>query len=265
MAGVQIPILMYHSIGESGSPPFCRYAVSLRSFEAQVRFLRDNGYRALTVSGLVQALDGQNATLPKRPVVLTFDDGFADFYEVALPVLARHGVTATLYVVSGAVGGTSEWLSKIGEGGRRIVTWSQLADIERSGIEVGAHSVTHAALDLLPLDRARGEIAGCKRALEDALGCQIASFAYPFGYQNANVRRIVQEGNFSSACVVRYGMSSPSDDRFALPRYLVHDNWDAESLAAVLEGRPPLISNLYQRARSRAWGAVRRSVQGFYQ
>ena len=169
MSAEQIPILMYHSIDDSCSSRFRRFAVSPRSFKAHVRYLSDSGYQTLTVSELIEAMDGR-AVMPPKPVVLTFDDGFADFYEAALPILTEFGQTVTLYVVSGAVGGSSAWLSGIGEGTRRMVSWAQLDEIRRSGIEIGAHTATHAALDLLSLEEARQEIAVSKRDLEDRLG-----------------------------------------------------------------------------------------------
>ena len=264
MSAEQIPILMYHSIDEACSSRFRRFTVSPSSFKAHVRYLSDSGYQTLTVSELIEAMDGR-AVMPSKPVVLTFDDGFADFHEAALPILTEFGHTVTLYVVSGAVGGFSAWLSGIGEGTRRMVSWAQLDEIRRSGIEIGAHTATHAALDLLSLDEARQEIAVSKRDLEDRLGTDVSSFAYPFGYQNGAVRQIVQREGYSSACAVRYAMSSIADDRFALSRHIALDSWDRDALGAVLQGRPPLIPNLYEQTRSRAWSAIRQSVRSFYQ
>ena len=151
MPAEQIPILMYHSIDEGCSSRFRRFTVDPSSFRAHVQYLSDNGYQTVTVSELIEAMDGR-AVMPRKPVVLTFDDGFADFHEAALPILIEFGHTATLYVVSGAVGGFSAWLAGIGEGTRRMVSWSQLEEIRKSGIEIGAHTSTHAALDLLSLE-----------------------------------------------------------------------------------------------------------------
>jgi peptidoglycan/xylan/chitin deacetylase (PgdA/CDA1 family) len=263
MAAVRIPILMHHSIDERCSPRIRRFAVSASNFTAHVRFLCENGYHALTVSGLIDALDGKG-TLPEKPVVLTFDDGFADFYDAALPILHEFGQLATLYVVSGAVGRTSEWLSDISEGARRMLSWPQLDEIRRAGIEIGAHSVTHAALDMLCPEMARQEIATSKRDLEDHLGDEVRSFAYPFGYQNAGIRITVQEEGYSSACAVGYATSSSADDRFALSRHIALHGWDCEALAAVLAGRLPLFPNLYDKTKSRVWRIARQSVRSFY-
>ena len=264
MFGPKIPILMYHSISAGCGPRFQRFAVSPAAFREHARFLSAHGFQSLTVSQLVAALDGE-AALPPKPVVLTFDDGFADFYEAALPILLEFGLTATLYVVSGAIGGTSDWLAGIGEGDRRLVGWRQLDEIRRSGIEIGAHTVTHAALDLLPIGAAKAEIARSKRDLEEGLGASVLSFAYPFGYYNEDVRGLVKDQGYASACAVRYAMSSLADDRFALARHIALDGWDGETLGNVLAGHPPTLSNFYDQTRSRAWSAVRQSVRRFSQ
>ena len=260
---LQIPILMYHSVSDACAPRFRRFAVRPATFEAQMRYLSEQGFTTLTVSGLIEAMSGR-AALPRKPVVLTFDDGFADFYEAALLVLRRYGQTATLYVVSGAVGKTSTWLEGIGEGKRPMATWSNLVEIQKCGVEIGAHTVSHAALDLLPAAAARDEIANSKRMLEDGLGCPVSTFAYPFGYQTAAVRDVVKAEGYSSACAVRYKMCTPQDDRFALPRHIALDSWDSKTFAAVLEGRPQRLPNFLDRTRSHAWRAARRAVGSFY-
>jgi peptidoglycan/xylan/chitin deacetylase (PgdA/CDA1 family) len=262
-SALQIPILMYHSVSDACAPRFRRFAIRPGTFEAQMRYLSEQGFTTLTVSGLIEAMSGR-AALPRKPVVLTFDDGFADFYEAALPVLQRYGQTATLYVVSGAVGKTSTWLEGIGEGKRPMATWSNLIEIQKCGVEIGAHTVSHAALDLLPAAAARDEIANSKRMLEGGLGCPVSSFAYPFGYQNATVRGVVKAEGYSSACAVRYKMCTPQDDRFALPRHIALDSWDSKTFAAVLEGRPQRLPNFLDRTRSHAWRAARRAVGSFY-
>jgi peptidoglycan/xylan/chitin deacetylase (PgdA/CDA1 family) len=260
---LQIPILMYHSVSDACAPRFRRFAVRPATFEAQMRYLSEQGFTTLTISDLIEAMSGRVA-MPRKPVVVTFDDGFADFYEAALPVLQQYGQTATLYVVSGAVGKTSTWLDSIGGGARPMVSWSNLIEIQKCGIEIGAHTVTHAALDLLPTAAVKDEIANSKRMLEDGLGRPVVSFAYPFGYQNATVRDVVKAEGYSSACAVQYRMCVPHDDPFALPRHIALDGWDNKTFAAVLEGRPQRFPNFLDRTRSHAWRAARRAVGSFY-
>ena len=154
-----IPILLYHSISDTASERFRRWTVRPEQFAAQVAHLRARSYTPLTVAQLAAATARNPADLPPRPVVLTFDDGFADFYDRALPVLQEHRFTATLYVTTGFVGGTSRWLRSAGEGERPMLTWVQLRELRTSGIECGAHSHSHRPLDVLPRRVALDEIA----------------------------------------------------------------------------------------------------------
>ncbi|MBV9229057.1 MAG: polysaccharide deacetylase family protein, partial [Chloroflexi bacterium] len=141
---------------------------------------------------MVQARAQNGEELPPQPIVLTFDDAYADFYTNALPALQTYGFVATLYVPTVFVGGTSRWLEYLGEGSRPLLSWSQLAEISACGIECGAHSHTHPALDMLSFSKAQDEIVRCKCLLEDHLGQQTSSFAYPYGYYNTRVRQMVR-------------------------------------------------------------------------
>jgi peptidoglycan/xylan/chitin deacetylase (PgdA/CDA1 family) len=251
-----VPILMYHSIDERVSPKFARFAVSPSRFRAQLEVLKDMGYRTLSVTEMVMMrLAG---TLPdERFVVITFDDGFADFALNAWPLLMMYGFTATLYVTAGLVGWTSRWLEAAGEGRRPLVTWDQLRDIADSGIEIGAHTMTHPALDMIDPAMAMSEIRGSKEVIQNQLGRRVESFAYPFGYKNAAVCRMVADAGFTSACGVRYAMSDKSDDPFCLARYIVPGNMSLAEFTGTIQGRPPRLANLRDRARSAVWSTIR--------
>jgi peptidoglycan/xylan/chitin deacetylase (PgdA/CDA1 family) len=222
--------------------------------------LRQNHYTTLAVTQFVDATQRAGSALPERPVVLTFDDGFADFYANALPILTQYGFTATLYIATAFVGGASLWLRHLGESTRAILNWDQLMTINASGIECGAHGHRHVQLDLLPPAEARDEVTRCKSVLEEQLGCAVSSFAYPFGYYNASVQRAVQEAGFSSACAVRYTMSSTADDPFALSRLIVAAGTSIQRFDALLAGRGPVIRSGYERGRALAWHWVRRCL-----
>jgi peptidoglycan/xylan/chitin deacetylase (PgdA/CDA1 family) len=256
MTEQRVPILMYHSVSFECAPRFAPFAVTPIEFDAQMRHLRECGYSALTVTELVAAY-ADAAMLPARPVVLSFDDGFRDFLTEALPTLSRYSLTATLYVVSGRVGGTSEWLESIGEGRRPLADWRELRDIAAAGIEIGGHSVSHAGLDRLPIGEASEEIGSCRAALEQGLGCAIETFAYPFGHENDAIRRMVRGAGYSSACAVRYAASSPRDDRFALARHIVRRGADIPRFDRILSDAVPFFPRAIDRARSRAYAAVR--------
>ncbi|MGP0093337.1 MAG: polysaccharide deacetylase family protein [Xanthobacteraceae bacterium] len=254
-----VPILMYHSISTGGSRGFRRFAVAPRLFEEHVRVMRDQGHATLSVGDLVEHRISGAAPL-RRPVVLTFDDGFDDFYTAAMPILTKYNVAATLYVVSGCVGATSRWLAR--EGNRAMLSWSRLAELRKLGIEIGAHTMTHKALDTIPAAEARAEIEGSKRDLEDRLGEPVTSFAYPFGFYSKRVREMVIAAGFTSACAVRYGSSPLHDDRFALARHIARHDASAEDIGAILAGRSPAAALLYDRARSNAWKLVRQAWHG---
>jgi len=222
-----IPILMYHSISQPVRLRLRALCVPPVSFAAQVDYLYRNEYTLLNVTQLVHALTGK-AALPERPVVLTFDDGYADFYHHALPVLSRYNLPATLYIATGLVGRTNPWDSA------SMLTWKQIAEISSSGIECGAHTHNHPKLDTLPAAMARNEIKHSKDLLEQHLGQEVSSFCYPYGYYTADVRRLVKEAGFTSACATKYVMSSNTADHFTLERLMVFPNMNIRAFHALL-------------------------------
>jgi peptidoglycan/xylan/chitin deacetylase (PgdA/CDA1 family) len=239
---------MYHSISSYASKGFSACIVSSEAFDKHLSYLEQNHYTSLTVSQLVLAMANGDNTLPPRPVVLTFDDGFADFYSSALPTLQRHGFNATLYITTSFVEGTSRWLENIGEGDRLMLTWEQLAEINASGIECAAHTHTHPKLDMLPPSAARDEIVRSKELLEDHLSQRISSFAYPFGFYSSRVMRIVRESGFDSACAIRRKMSSLHDNTYALARLMILPDTTVDVLDITLSrGRGPLVAPPVER------------------
>ena len=228
-------------------------------FAEQLAYLRDNGYTPMTVTQLVRARAGEAIGLPRRPVVLTFDDGFAGFQTNIMPLLGRYGFPATLYVVTGAVDGTSRWLRREGESDRPMLTWSQLSEICDHGIECGSHSCTHPQLDVVPHSVARDEIVDSRKTLEDRLGQEVRTFAYPFGYSNSGVRDMVREAGYSCACAVRDEMSSMPDDVFAMPRFLIVRRTSIHRFADLLTRTYSRPAMAFRRARRGTWQAVRRT------
>ena len=229
-----IPILLYHSVAERVSPAFAPWAVHPARFEAHLKVLREGGYTPLTVSQLAHL--SACGRLPERPVVLTFDDGFADFYTDALPLLERYACPATLYVTTGHVGGTSRWLAAEGEGAKPMLSWAQIAELPGRGVECGAHTRTHPQLDTLGARAAGAEIEGSKRDLEARLEVPVTSFAYPHGYHSAALKARVQAAGFTSACAVKHALSATYDDPLALARVIIFADTDTATLQAHLRG-----------------------------
>lgn len=257
---VKVPILIYHSISRNATSKFKPFTVPPTLFAEQMAYLHRHGFTPITVTRLVHALSQEGAALPERTVVLTFDDGFADFFTDAFPILKQYNFTATLYVPTAFINGTSRWLRREGEGTRSMLTWNQLSEITTFGIECGAHSHSHLQLDVLPLSAATHEIVQSKELLEQHLGLKVSSFAYPFGYHTAALQKEVQAAGYTSACAVKFALSSESTDPFALARLMVRPDTSVDAFAALLTGHSASIATtLYIRARTPVWQLIRRS------
>lgn len=248
----RVPILMYH---ELAARPLLdrRLAVDPKSFADQVEYLHRCGYKTMTARGLAEALKGADRQLPDKTVVLTFDDGFADFYEVALPLLTRYGFTATVFVTTGWVAGSTRNHGP----GAGMLSWRQIEEVAAAGVEIGAHSVSHPELDQLASAQLSRELAAAKHALEDRLGGAVTGLAYPFGYSNRQVRETAAAVGYEYACAVGNRLAGPSADQFALPRLTIAKSTRLPSFAQIVAGQrlPPELA--VYRALTRGWSAVR--------
>jgi peptidoglycan/xylan/chitin deacetylase (PgdA/CDA1 family) len=248
-----VPILLFHSVSNDPDPWIRRFAVAPGAFSWHLDLIAAHGATTLTVSGFVDALSRSGTGLPGRPVLITFDDGFADFGATALPALRERDMVATLYPITDFVGRRSP-------GGAPMLGWDDLCELGVSDdVEMGGHTVTHPQLDAIPAARARVEIAQCKATLEDRLGTPVRSFAYPHGYSSAAVRTMVREEGFDSACAVKNAFSSADDDRFALARLTVRADTPIAVIDAWLAGRDARLAPRREPARTRAARIVRRA------
>jgi len=255
----KVPILMYHSISEHASPKYKPFAVSPALFAEHMDYLHQLAYTPITVTQFINARVKGSSALPERPVILTFDDGFADFFTGAFPTLLRYGFPATLYVTTAFVNGTSRWLQREGEAARPMLTWDQLTEISAAGIECGGHSHRHPQLDTLPLAQAQDEIVHCKKLLEDHLGQEVSTYAYPYGYHSAAIKRLVLQAGYTSACTVKNEMSSEATDPFALVRLTVSPGTNLDALVTLLSRRgPSAVTGMYARVLAWAWQLARR-------
>src|SRR5215204_1556942 len=230
----RVPILLYHSISGDASPYTRPYAVTPEAFREQLDCVVGSGSNTLSVSSFARAIRGQ-AQLPDRPVVITFDDGFLDFADVALPALLERGLAATVYVTSGFLRGRPG-VAVARPFDDPMLFWSQLTELAALGVEIGGHSHSHPHLDALPRQKAWNEIVHCRDLLESELGTPVLSFAYPHGYSSSSVRRLVHEAGFHSACGVKNVLSSTHDDPFALARLTVRSDTSLDDFAAWVRG-----------------------------
>lgn len=254
---------MYHSIAVVDNRRFQPFAVPPRVFATQMAYLHQHGYTPVTVTQLMQIYAGHAETdkqFPERPVVLTFDDGFADFFTHALPILQQYRFRATLYVPTAFVGQTSRWLRREGEQARPMLTWEQIREIHNAGIECGGHTHHHVQLDILPPSRANEEIRQCKQLLEQHLGHPVFSFAYPFGYYTRSAKQCVQDAGYTSACAVGHRISSVHSDPLALTRFIVKPTTTLADFQGLLNGTSlSALESTYLHLRTSLWQIVRRS------
>jgi peptidoglycan/xylan/chitin deacetylase (PgdA/CDA1 family) len=255
----RVPVLLYHSVAQESSARFRPWTLHPRRFAAHMEHLSGRGYQSLTIRQLEECLRPGGPPLPERPVVITFDDGFADFHSTALPELEAHHLASTLYVTTGYLGGTAGWLSREREQDRPMLRPEQLHDVAERGVEIGAHSHTHPRLDELSAADSRAEIHRSKEVLEQELQRPVTSFAYPHGCYSRRVQEQVIEAGYTSSTAVRHAMSSTEDDVFALARVMVLADTTTEDLERLLGGQgipqapyPPL-------ARTALWRAARRT------
>ncbi len=257
-----IPVLLYHSVSEYSTPGFRRWTVSPERFAAHIGLLEAENYRTFTVTEATDLLE-RGKTLPARAVILTFDDGFRDFKQSALPVLTAHDFQATLYVVTGYLGETSRWLADVDEDRRPMLDAGDLNQIEEAGIEIGAHGHSHAMLDLLSPDALSNEVEMSRDLLGAQLGHPVSSFAYPHGYSSPAVRRAVHAAGFVSACAVHDAMSAGLSESFEIPRIIVEHDTDGATLMAKLRGEG-LRSDSLRHARAGVWRLRRQMWRGHH-
>ncbi len=215
-----VPILMYHHVSRVVRNGFAKYTVHPDALRAQLSLLGRLGYRAIDLDALVSARNG-SAALPRRAVVITFDDGYAEAIEVAGAALHEANVRATFFIVAGAIGRDSAWL--MNERGIRLALagWPELRDLAAAGHSIGSHGLTHAHLPDLSLDAIRRELEVSRAQLSSGLGLDVHHVAYPHGEHDERVRQIARDSGYRSACTTHQAFSDPHDDIYALPRIIV--------------------------------------------
>jgi len=208
-----VPIMMYHHIAEppAGSPLSEIYTDPL-DFEMQLQTYRRLGFESVGMNTL------KLESLPRRPIVLTFDDAYENFYTTAWPLLRKYGFGATLFVVANQIGGVNVWDASLGGREERLMDREQLLDCSGAGIEVGAHTCNHVHLQSCDTESASEEITGSKSVLEQVLGKEVDTFCYPYGGFTAETIRLTQAAGYKAACTTDPGMNTPFTDPYTLRR-----------------------------------------------
>ncbi len=221
---INVPILTYHYI-RNNPVTYDRLGFALSvtpaDFAAQMDWLQGGGYHPITAGDLHAYLRGARG-LPSKPVILTFDDGYADFYTTALPILRAHDFRATAYVVSGFVGSPN------------YMTAAQVVEADRSGIEIGSHTVNHPNLTNMSSGSVRSQLVDSKRFLETLLGHPVTSFCYPSGKVNSMVAWQVSDAGYDSATTTVFGFRHTLADRYIWTRLRVSGGETRDQFAAAV-------------------------------
>lgn len=215
-----IPVLNYHSITID---PGNRAVITPAKFEAQMQYLAKNGYRTLSLEQFIDYMDNTATGMPEKPVLLTFDDGYADNYEHALPILGKLQFQATLFVSPGTT-----------EDGY-FLNWDQIKEMHQAGWNIQPHGMTHPHLPKLTAKDQAFEITEAKRQIDENLNIKTNVFCYPYGERNATTLQVLKDLGFRYAFTIDQGMTTRDQTPFLLKRIFVNGEETIEQWITRLE------------------------------
>jgi peptidoglycan/xylan/chitin deacetylase (PgdA/CDA1 family) len=210
---------MYHKVDPI--LPGTRYPgnhVLPEAFEEQLAELRRQNYQSITLEQWI-AYKEKRGELPRRPIIITFDDGYQSTYNTAWPILRRYGFSATVFLVAGLVGKTNAW--DVDERQEPLLNEREIREMQRGAITFGSHTQTHRALTRIPLEEAARELADSRRNLESLLDGPVTALCYPFAKQNRTIRALARRAGYSAAVIGRGGTNGVWTDQYALRRIKV--------------------------------------------
>lgn len=206
-----VPILSYHHFAENCESNLC---ISASVFDQQMSYLKNNGYRVITMRELLGFMQYRHA-IPKRSILITIDDGYRSAYDIAYPVLKKYGFTATLFIYTDYVGVS-----------RSAITWDQLREMKADGFGIGSHTISHCDLTKKRtgenyqdyLARIKREIFGSKQIIDKELGQDTFCFAYPYSRYNASVLNLCEQAGYKIGVTVDRGGNAFFKDPLVLDR-----------------------------------------------
>jgi peptidoglycan/xylan/chitin deacetylase (PgdA/CDA1 family) len=220
--GQQLAVLTYHHVGRPLPNTNSALSVSPKQFERQIRYLAKRGYTAIRPADWLEWLR-HGKPLPRKPILLTFDDAFAELSEFAFPVLERYGFSGTVFVVTDCIGKANVWDRHRGWTLRPCMTDEQIRHWARRGIDFGAHTRSHPDLTKCNAAKQRDEMSGSQRDLEQLVGSRVISLAYPYGDHDALAAACAGE-YFELAFTCDEGLNTLGTDPRLLRRTMVFNN-----------------------------------------
>lgn len=262
-----LPILMYHSISEDpelGIHPYYRVATTPARFADQMRWMAEANLRGISLEDALQLQLRKDPEI-HRCVVLTFDDGFEDFYTEAWPILARHGFTATMYLPTSFIADQRKTFR-----GKTCLLWSEVREMRARGIRFGSHTVSHPKLYDISFEMIATELKESKAQMEHQLGEKINSFAYPFAFPQEDLNFVttfaglLRRFEYQSCVTTIIGCALPEDDLLQLKRLPANSCDDRLLFTAKLNGAYDWLGAFQRASRQlRFWakpGKARRAV-----
>lgn len=218
----RLRILAYHAVADlRGDPVLSEYGVPPELFAAQLDDLAAHGWEFVDLDAVLAWLSGEGA-LPRRAVLVSFDDAYTDLLSTALPLLGERGIPAVVFAIAGHLGGANDWDHHKGAASLRLLAAADLPALAAAGVEVGAHTVNHRPLPEVPAAELAGEIAECAALLEAAGVPRPRAFSYPYGRWSPAVRAAVEEAGYAVAFTTAWGEPRPGGDLLTVPRVEVH-------------------------------------------
>lgn len=202
----RIPILMYHRVDNSEDNEI---VLSKEVFKKQMDYLKDNNFTTINFDELYSYfLD--DSSLPNKPVILTFDDGYEDNYQNAYPILKEHGFKATVFMI------TSE-IDK-----NKFMNVSQIKELDKNNIRIESHTVSHPRLNTLSIDEQINELKNSRDSLQKVLGREVKYIAYPYGEYNEDTLAALDKVGYNMAVTTFYGKAKKMDGFYNLHRFPIN-------------------------------------------
>ncbi len=230
----RVPILLYHRIAEHGPPALARYRTSPAALAEQMHWLRRHGYHSVSSSDAADHL-ASGRPFAGRPVLISFDDGYRDFHDVAWPILLAHDFCAEVFVVTELVGETARWDAGHGPPAP-LMDWAQIRNLAAQGVRFGSHMASHSHMSELSNRQIVHEAARSRAALESALDRECLSIAAPFGEASPRFVELAGKVGFRTGFTIEPGVAHLTSELLRLPRLEVRGGMSLEAFAAAVTG-----------------------------
>lgn len=235
----RLPILMYHSVSadkENNIHAYYDINTAPIIFEQQMKFLHENNYTAISMIDLKEYLDNRKI-LPNKHVVITFDDGYRDFYTEAFPILQKYNYTATVFLPSFFMDNIHSKLIR-----KEHLSWQEVKLLSDNGVSFGSHTMTHPRLSSLKVSEIEHELKQSKEIIQEKTGREVHTFSYPYRFPEVDesfltlLRGLLQQCNYKLGVTTRVGTTSFTDDIYFLKRLPVNSHDDNPFFHSKLEG-----------------------------